>query len=681
MSLKQAKNQKKMPQPMLMHRMDVILLNKYKDNLITELHKAGVTQINFIDDKLLKEHDVSRNRPLERATTVSKNIIRTNRILGSLKQFDLTKVSFLEGMLGIEKINKVNVGGMTFEKIIDESNILLSGIEPDVSKIDGELEALTSGESEISKNIEECKLCPKDVNAEDLGEEDFLYTIAGVTSGDAPKIENELKENFRQYLFESYALEAKKGDEKQNSILIAVMKSKKQELDDLLNRYSVRILKIEGSGNIGELLKELTSQLTEIKAKKEELKKQLNKIYNKYYQKLLVSKEMLDIEKDRCDAFVAGAATENASMLRFWVPENESKRIHDLLVTETQNFCEISVKKDLKDAPVILNNHKFIKPFEFLTEMYGRPKYGNLDPTIFVVPFIILFIGMMIADVVTGIILVTFGIYMYKKYGPYSRGVKNLMTLIILCGGMAMIVGISTGEYFGNLLHHYLLPSVHLPGKIFDPQGEHLYLFLQFAIILGLCHLILGTLLGFYNELRHGKMKDGILEYFSWSLFGFGLGIIFLSKNTLSDAFMFGSTTVSAIPQVFGGFIMLGVVLIVVGLVLAFMKHKLMILIEFIDFFAFTLSYARITALLIAAGAVAAAFNMLAAMAWSAGPIGPILGVIVFAIAHSVAMFLAILDGFVQSLRLVYVEHFSRYYQGGGSEFKAFKAARKYTLE
>ena len=198
MSLKQAKNQKKMPQPMLMHRMDVILLNKYKDNLITELHKAGVTQINFIDDKLLKEHDVSRNRPLERATTVSKNIIRTNRILGSLKQFDLTKVSFLEGMLGIEKINKVNVGGMTFEKIIDESNILLSGIEPDVSKIDGELEALTSEESEISKNIEECKLCPKDVNAEDLGEEDFLYTIAGVTSGDAPKIENELKENFRQ---------------------------------------------------------------------------------------------------------------------------------------------------------------------------------------------------------------------------------------------------------------------------------------------------------------------------------------------------------------------------------------------------------------------------------------------------------------------------------------------------
>lgn len=670
-----------MPEPIPMHQMDVLLLNECKDNVITALHKYGVTEINFLDDEFLNENNVSRDIPLERVSGVARNIIKINRLLGSLKQFDTQKAPFLEDMLGVEIIDKVNVGGKNHDEILKESTEIISGIGPEVSEIENKFEILTSEESEIVKNIAECKLCPKDVNASDLGEGKFLYAIAGVTGTPGIEIESELKKKFKNYLFKSYPI-AHEGEEPANCLIIAVMRNKKEELDDILNKYSIKVLDIQGEGKVGDILNRLTSRLDKIKAEKQKLNKNLEKIYSKYYQKLLVSKELLEIEKERCEAFVSGAATEKTGLLRFWVPENESEKITRIIKKESGNLCEISVNKDITDAPVIMNNPKIIKPFEFITTMYGLPKYGNLDPTLFVIPFLILFIGMMVADAVTGIILVLLGMFLYKKYGPYSAGVKNLMTLIILCGAMAVIVGVTTGEYFGNLLHHYLLPNTHLPGKIFDPQTEHLYLFLQFAIILGLGHLILGTLLGFYNEIRHGKIKDGLTEYFGWSLFGFGLGIVFLSKNVLSDAFMFGSTSVAAIPQVFGDFVTLCIPFFVVGLILSFLKEKFMILIEAIDFFAFTLSYARITALLIAAGAVAAAFNMLAGMAYGGGGIiGIILGAIVFAIAHLIAMFLAILDGFVQSLRLVYVEHFSRYYTGGGKEFKAFAAERKYTTE
>jgi len=676
-----------MPQPMPMYRMDVILLNKYKDNVITALHKAGVTEIDFLDDLILKENSVARDRPLERATAVSKNIIRTNRLIGSLKQFDVSKVSFLEGMLGVEKIAKVNVSGMNNEKILKDSSAVLSEIEPVVFEVVDKLEILNSEESEITKNLAECKLAPIDVNAEDIGEGKFLYTTAGI-SGDAEKLANELNKNFKPFLFESYPV-SKEGEEQQFGILIAVMKNKSRELDDLLNKYGVRILKVAGRGKVGEILKKLNMRLKEIKKEKKESALKLNEIYDKYYQKLLVARELLGIEKERCEAFVSGAATGKTGMLRFWVPESESANVKELVNKESKNFCEISVNKDLKDAPVIMNNPKIIRPFEFITTMYGYPKYGNLDPTIFVIPMLILFIGMMVADAITGIVLILLGFALYKKYGRYSQGIKNLMTLIMLCGLMTVFVGVITGDYFGNLFYHYIFHLEHgqaLPGQFLFPEdATHpfgVYFFLQLAIMIGLFHLILGTVLGGYNELMHGKTKEAVTHYFSWSILGFGWVVIFLSTNTLfpiGEAFHFPPVMDNLLGP--GTAAMLGGALMIAGLLLAFMKVKAMVLLEFIDFFAFTLSYARITALLIAAGAVATSFNVLAEMAWSVPAIGPILGIIVFVLAQAIGMFIAILDGFVQSLRLVYVEHFSRYYTGGGREFKPFRADRRYTVE
>ena len=197
---------------MSMHQMDVILLNKYKDNVITALHKAGVTEINFLDDQILKENNVTRDIPLERATGVSKNIIRINRLLGGLKQFDTYKAPFLEDMLGVEKIDKLNVSGKNHEKILEESNTILSEIEQTVFEIDNNLEILTSEKSEIVKNIGECKLCPKDANASDLGEGKFLYSIAGVAA-DITGLENELKKNFKPFLFKNTKKSRRNGRE------------------------------------------------------------------------------------------------------------------------------------------------------------------------------------------------------------------------------------------------------------------------------------------------------------------------------------------------------------------------------------------------------------------------------------------------------------------------------------
>ena len=83
-------------------------------------------------------------------------------------------------------------------------------------------------------------------------------------------------------------------------------------------------------------------------------------------------------------------------------------------------MVEITQKVVTGDAPIILNNPKAFKPFEFLISMYGLPKYGHLDPTIFVIPVLIFFIGMMVADAVTGVLLVGLGLFLRKKYGKFG---------------------------------------------------------------------------------------------------------------------------------------------------------------------------------------------------------------------------------------------------------------------
>ena len=61
------------------------------------------------------------------------------------------------------------------------------------------------------------------------------------------------------------------------------------------------------------------------------------------------------------------------------------------------------------------------------------------------------------------------------------------------------------------------------------------------------------------------------------------------------------------------------------------------------------------------------------------GPIGVfIMGPLIFIIFQTVNLLLSLLGGYVHSLRLTYVEYFSKFYEGGGRPFKPFEAKNKY---
>jgi V/A-type H+-transporting ATPase subunit I len=87
-------------------------------------------------------------------------------------------------------------------------------------------------------------------------------------------------------------------------------------------------------------------------------------------------------------------------------------------------------------------------------------------------------------------------------------------------------------------------------------------------------------------------------------------------------------------------------------------------------------SYSRLMALGLAGGFIASAFNTIVRMLPS--PYNILLGVFIFIGAQMFNLLLSALGAYVHSARLQYVEYFSKFYEGGGKAFKAFKPKNQY---
>jgi V/A-type H+-transporting ATPase subunit I len=61
------------------------------------------------------------------------------------------------------------------------------------------------------------------------------------------------------------------------------------------------------------------------------------------------------------------------------------------------------------------------------------------------------------------------------------------------------------------------------------------------------------------------------------------------------------------------------------------------------------------------------------------GTVGIIIGVLVFVVGHIFNLVINALGGFIHTARLQFVEYFTKFYEGGGEEFKPFSKESTYT--
>ncbi|MDD1676925.1 MAG: V-type ATP synthase subunit I, partial [Methanomicrobiales archaeon] len=207
---------------------------------------------------------------------------------------------------------------------------------------------------------------------------------------------------------------------------------------------------------------------------------------------------------------------------------------------------------------------------------------------------------------------------------------------------------------------------------------------LLFAIWIGILQITLGRVLSAVNHYRHHGIR-GLLPQLGWiaTMWGILLGIWSIAPLPLMP-------NLTGFPPVAFGFglpVILGGVLILGGII-AIASESALELIEIPTIISHTMSYARLVAVGLSSVAIAMVVNFIAIgmliepQLAAITPLGVVLilvGVVVLIGGHLGNTALGMVGGGLQSLRLQYVEFFTKFYKGGGEKYNPFGMLRRFT--
>src|SRR3989339_630810 len=373
--------------------------------------------------------------------------------------------------------------------------------------------------------------------------------------------------------------------------------------------------------------------------------------------------------------------TENTFSVLGWIKNTELSELKKGIqkITDFFDIIELKIKED-EPVPIIMKNSKLVTPFEFVTSIYGFPRYGEVDPTPFLAGFFIIFFGLCLTDAGYGIIL-TICSFIFLKFFKFTGGTKKLLQVLFFGGIVTFIAGGLTGGWFGVVLDDLPESLAWLAKPLIairqvDPVKDPLTI-LALSILLGYIHLVFGNFISLSCKIKQGEVKDGLLTSGVWIYFLLTIGFwIATIKGVLPP-----SVNQAALYAVISA-------IILVVLTQGKSKNPIMKIFGGLTQLYFgisgyvsdILSYSRLLALGLATGIIGMVVNIVGAMVYDKIPyIGWLLMVLVLIGGHLMNLVISLVGAFVHSGRLQYVEFFKTFFEGGGRIFHPFIRENEYT--
>lgn len=392
--------------------------------------------------------------------------------------------------------------------------------------------------------------------------------------------------------------------------------------------------------------------LAELKCHEKDLQKELYKTMSK-----------LDLHL----AHISGtkAAEDYITVLEGFAPSNTISSVHELLDKEEVLYLEENACVN-DNPPIKLKNNKYVSMFEMLTDMYGRPKYNEFDPTVFISIFFMLFFAFCMGDAGYGLVLIGASLGLKKMLG-------NLTPLCITLGIATTVVGFLFHTFFSmDMLTWTWLPDTvkacMLPSTLYGYDGT-----MVLALIVGVVHICLAMVVKTYQATKvQGFLHS--LGTWGWTLLIVG-GVI---VGAMALAGVLESNVTKWVIIVLGILSALGIyffndlnssILSNVGSGLWETYNTATGLLGDV------LSYLRLYALGLAGAKLGEAFNAIGVQALGDGGAGWIWFVLIVVIGHVLNVAMCVLGAFVHPLRLNFLEFFKNSgYDGTGRKYNPLKS-------
>lgn len=369
--------------------------------------------------------------------------------------------------------------------------------------------------------------------------------------------------------------------------------------------------------------------------------------------------------------------TKHVFSISGYIPEEDCKTLEEMCERIAGCYVEFG-EVNPEEAPIKLKNNRFAEPAQGIVSMYSTPSHADVDPTPILAFFFYFFFGMMFSDAGYGLVMVLAIGIILKVFKP-DKKMRNNLKLFQYCGVSTIIWGLIFGSIFGDAPATFyniftgadITMKQLLPWPTLDPQKDALLLMVV-SIAFGLVHILIGMGCKFYICWKQKDYMAALFDTGLWMLMLVGFAVLAVGMITTELVMLIGAGI-----AIFCG----------VGLVLTQGRGKkgivgkaiggLASLYDITSYISDLLSYSRLLALGLTTGVMAQVFNMLATMLGTS-IIGIIFMIIIFIIGHLVTIGLNALGSYVHTMRLQYVEMFSKFYEGGGKPFEPFSLNSKY---
>ena len=444
----------------------------------------------------------------------------------------------------------------------------------------------------------------------------------------------------------------------------------------------------EFEGTPAQITGSIRKTIETTRQKISELEANLRNLSGKYGQELNKLWWDVHVSRSMADAIVRFGQLRHTYVVVGWVPSADLELLTQRLKQASPEILIEAIPTERSghhtNVPVALTTNKWLRPIQMLVTQYGRPSYGELDPTwLMAITFPLLF-GAMFGDLGQGLVLLVLGLLIDR--GVILKAMSSLGLLIAYCGASAAIFGYLYGSIFGfegHLIEEYL--GFHFEPPWLSPIHEILPV-LSLAIDAGIVILLLSFLLGMFNNIRARDWPHLVFGHTGIVFF-----IFYLAFLALLGSFL-GTTAIA--PQVAVAIASLPLpwtlIAIVFGLLVMFSGalrnwmegHRpiegsgvggfLMFLVQsFMDLFESLISLLSNTLSFVRVGAFAVAHGGLSLAIFSLAGEEPDLGFWITILIGN--LFIIGFEGLIvgiQTMRLHYYEILGKFFHGGGMRFE-----------